>query len=103
MTIPDNLQGKTFADRPEDRNLAGRPKGSRNRSTIVREAIEAIMDGDNQQIVDKMTAAIIKKAMDGDVQAYKELLDSGYGKNTDKLQHGGDADNPVGLKISWEK
>lgn len=70
-------------------NPAGKPKGLRNRSTIVREAIEAILQGRDQQVVDAMTAAIIEKAVSGDVQAYKELMDSAYGKNADTTKHEG--------------
>jgi hypothetical protein len=33
-----------------------------------------------------MTSAIIRKASEGDVAAYRELLDSAYGKNTDKVE-----------------
>jgi metal-responsive CopG/Arc/MetJ family transcriptional regulator len=82
----DNIIGKGFDARPEDINKNGRPKGSRNRSTIVREAIEAILEGTDQQVVDAMTSAIIRKASEGDVAAYRELLDSAYGKNTDKVE-----------------
>lgn len=67
-------------------NPAGKPKGTRNRSTIVREAIEAVLAGSHQTVVDAMTAAIIAKAMNGDVPAYKELLDSAFGKVADKME-----------------
>ncbi len=74
-------------------NPSGKPKGIRNRSTIVREALEAIIgEGDSkQQVVDMLTAAIIRKAAQGDVPAYKELLDSGYGKLTEKQEVAMDA------------
>lgn len=65
--------------------MQGRPKGSRNRSTIVREALEAILEGSDQQVVDSITAAAIAKALTGDIPAFKELMDSGYGKNADTI------------------
>lgn len=69
----------------EVRNPKGKPKGTRNRSTIVREALEAILAGTDQQVVDGITAAAIAKALTGDIPAFKELMDSGYGKNPDSL------------------
>lgn len=74
----------------EVRNPNGRGKGNRNRSTIVREALEAILAGTDQQVVDGITAAAIAKAMTGDIAAFKELMDSGYGKNPDKTEFTGD-------------
>jgi len=85
MPNPENLEGQGFHTNPDRINRDGRPKGSRNRSTIVREAIEAILKGTGQQVVDSMTAAIIEKAMGGDVPAFKELMDSAYGKVADKV------------------
>lgn len=74
----------------ESGNPKGRPKGSRNRSTIVKEWLEAKEDttnpitGEKQSLEqqDIMTLALIKKARKGDVQAYKELMDSAHGKLT---------------------
>lgn len=95
-------------------NPNGRPKGSRNRSTIVREALEAKMrgqDGKEIEVVDAMTIAIVAKAMQGDVPAYRELLDSGYGKVQDNqkqsVQHldkdGNPANPPSSLPESIAK
>jgi hypothetical protein len=71
----------------ESGNPNGRPKGARNRSTIARQWLEV-----NQKLKnpltnqeetmsqeDLMTLALIKKAREGDVAAYKALMDSGYG------------------------
>lgn len=69
-------------------NAKGRPKGSRNRSTIVREWLEAeATDGAGGQIADQLVRALIQKAMQGDVSAFKELMDSGFGKITDKIEN----------------
>lgn len=70
-------------------NPAGRPKGSRNRQTIVKEALEAILEGSKQTVVDAITAAAIAKAMTGDIPAFNALMDSGYGKLTDKQEISG--------------
>lgn len=71
----------------------GRPKGSRNRSTIVREWLEATesmknpITGQSEKLTqyDIITLALIQKARKGDVQAFKELMDSSFGKIPDKL------------------
>jgi hypothetical protein len=68
-------------------NPNGRPKGSKNRSTIARFWLEAMEKADNPLTgkndtvsqEDLMTLALIKKAREGDVAAYKALMDSGYG------------------------
>lgn len=78
----------------EIRNPKGRGKGTLNRSTIVKRWIEATEKTTNpitKQIedlsqADLMTLAMIKKARKGDVNAYKELMDSGFGKITDKTE-----------------
>jgi hypothetical protein len=74
-------------DKGESGNPNGRPKGSKNRSTIARYWLEV-----NQKLKnpltekiepmsqeDLMTLALIKKAREGDVSAYRSLMDSAYG------------------------
>jgi len=76
-------------------NPAGRPKGARSRSTIVREWLEVQERFTNEitgldetlQQQDIMTLALIKKARAGDVNAYKELMDSAHGKIVEKIDH----------------
>jgi len=75
------------AKKGEVRNPNGRPKGSLNRSTIARKWLEVNQSlknpstGENKTMrqEDLMTLALIKKAREGDVSAYKALMDSGYG------------------------
>ena len=69
-------------------NPNGRPKGVRNRSTVAKMWLELAQKETNpitgleEQLEqqDIMTLALIKKAREGDVSAYKELMDSAYGK-----------------------
>lgn len=76
------------AKKGEVRNPKGRPVGSRNRSTIVKGWIETPHKGKNPitgkieslEIQDFMTIVQIVKALKGDVNAYRELMDSAYGK-----------------------
>jgi hypothetical protein len=75
------------AQKGEVRNPNGRPKGSKNRSTIARQWLEVNQSHQNpltgeQETMsqeDLITLALIKKAREGDVNAYKALMDSGYG------------------------
>lgn len=83
MANPENIQGQGFHTNPERMNLAGRPKGARNRSTIYREHLEKV--GKKGQVVDDIVLAAIDKALTGDINALKELMDSGYGKIPDKV------------------
>jgi hypothetical protein len=57
-------------------NPNGRPKGSRNRSTIIKELLEL----DDNEL--KIHLAQIKKAIEGDTGSYKAILDSAYGMPT---------------------
>ena len=71
----------------ESGNPNGRPKGAKNRSTIARywlevnQSLKNPLTGDTETMSqeDLMTLALIKKAREGDVNAYKALMDSGYG------------------------
>ena len=92
MDRKDNLEKRVPFEPDDERiNRDGRPKGSRNRSTIVREwlsveqTIKNPITGEMEKLdqADMMTLALIGKARKGDVQAYKELMDSGFGKNPD--------------------
>lgn len=77
----------------EIRNPNGRPKGSKNRSTIARKWLEVMQDaknpitGDLEKLSqeDLITLAMIHKARKGDVQAYKQLMDSGFGMPTQQI------------------
>ncbi len=88
----DNL---TPFKKGESGNPNGRPKGSRNRSTIIKEWLETMeivtnpITGEKEQLEqqDIMTLALIKKARKGDVQAYKELMDGSHGMKVAKVDH----------------
>jgi len=86
MAKEDNL--KPFK-KGESGNPKGRIKGSKNRSTIVKELLETILHKQNpidefdenkeftaEQII---MAQHIRQAMEGDVQSAKLILDSAYG------------------------
>jgi hypothetical protein len=82
-----NKENLIPAQKGEVRNPNGRPKGAKNRSTIARQWLEVNQNlknpltGEQETMSqeDLMTLALIKKAREGDVAAYKALMDSGYG------------------------
>jgi hypothetical protein len=82
------------AKKGEIRNPNGRPKGAKNRSTIARRWLEVNqslknpLTGEQETMSqeDLMTLALIKKAREGDVTAYKALMDSGYGAPLQQIE-----------------
>lgn len=80
----------------ESGNPNGRPKGVRNRKTVVREVMQMLVDGvdlrgeelpDPITAQDAMTMAIMRKALAGDVAAWEKLMDSLHGKIADKVDN----------------
>ena len=93
MPNPQNLRPRPFTseNQPEKR---GRPKGSKNRSTILKKWLSTELDIVNPitkqehrgTVEDEVLLALLTKARQGDVPAIKEVLDTMYGKLTDKMQ-----------------
>jgi hypothetical protein len=75
-------------------NPKGYPKGLKNRSTIAKKWLEVEQDLKNpltseverMSQEDLMTLALIKRAREGDVNAYKALMDSGYGAPLQQIE-----------------
>lgn len=92
-------------------NPNGRPKGSKNRSTIARKWLETMQDAKNpitgelEKLTqeDLITLAMINKARKGDVNAYKQLMDSGFGMPTQQIDV--TTENPIfnGINLDVEK
>lgn len=95
------------AKKGEVRNPNGRPKGSKNRSTIIRRWLEAIDKGknpisgemENMSVEDKMTLSILAKALNGDTSAYKALMDSAYGAPKQEIEE--TSTQEVITRIKW--
>lgn len=91
MAKEDNL--RPAWKKGESGNPKGYPKGQKNRSTIARRWLEVNQNlknpltGENETMSqeDLMTLALIKKAREGDVMAYKALMDSGYGSPVQQI------------------
>ena len=81
-------------EKGESGNPNGRPKGAKNRSTIakywleVNQNLKNPLTGESETMSqeDLMTLALIKKAREGDVAAYKALMDSGYGAPLQQIE-----------------
>ena len=106
----DNLKPQKVGEPGHNPN--GRPKGSRNRSTIVRKWLEANYKKINPitgqtetlQIQDHLVISLIGKALKGDVPAFKELMDSGHGKIIDGLDVTSKGESiTIGEKLSPEE
>lgn len=106
---PDNRKEIVFMPGSNGGQLrkggTGRPKGSKNRATVVREFMEANTREKNpytneeMTVLQKITLSIITKAMKGDVMAYNALMDNTFGKLKDKIEveNSNDENNPLNL------
>ena len=85
--MADKLDNLKPFEEGKSGNPNGRPKGSRNRSTIVKELLEFassqknVLTGEQETLTQEqaITLAMLLKAGKGDVNAYKALMDSCYG------------------------
>jgi hypothetical protein len=82
-----NEQNLKPFEKGNNANPNGRPKGSKNRSTIVKELLEFassqknVLTGEQETLTQEqaITLAMLLKANKGDVNAYKALMYSCYG------------------------
>lgn len=79
-------------------NPAGRPKSRPYKESLDR-ILKAIGQGDQQQALDQLNAAMYAKAMNGDVAAYKEIADRYEGKVPTPV--GGTDELPAIKAIAW--
>ena len=100
-----NTTGLVPPVKGERRNPNGRPKGSRDRTTIIREVLalgienilplkaidkikEAIPDADRLTNEELMTIRILQKVLiEKDVNAYNALMNNGYKPHTQKVEN----------------
>jgi len=69
------LTPKTQFEKGVSGNKRGRPKGSKNKSTILREAMQAKCEGMLTSEVPKVLEVVLDAAKGGDLQAAKMILD----------------------------
>jgi hypothetical protein len=103
MPTEKQLQNLTPFKKGESGNPLGRPVGVKNRGVIARQWLEASQSAKNpitneQQMLtqeDIITLALVKKARDGDVAAYKALMDSSYGLPTQSIEQNISIEKPI--------
>lgn len=91
---PENIEGQGFHTDPNRINKEGRPKGSRNRSTIAREMLELLekvrnpITGNTEELTQEqiMTLAVLAKGRKGDIRAYVALMDSAHGQPKQQIE-----------------
>jgi len=85
-----DVNGKMFKEGYDPRrNYDGRPKGSKNFTTLWKEAVKKIakmrdeeLDPDDVELV--LVKKAFKKASEGNFKFYKDIMDRVYGKATQK-------------------
>lgn len=84
MPNPQNIEGHKWK-KGQSGNQAGRPAGSRNRATMLREWLGTkAQDGFGGTMEDQIIRAVISAAAKGEVRAFQEIMDSIYGKIKDE-------------------
>lgn len=93
MANPKNVKPHEYSP-GQSGNPAGRPKGSRNRATVMRELLElhesmknpitGMTENLSQEYI--ISLAQIAKARKGDTHAYKAVMDSAYGSPLQKQE-----------------
>lgn len=86
MPNPENIEKHKFKE-GESGNPAGRPKGSRNLSTILKAMLEEDIEIENEdgtkekkQFQDAIIQKLVKKAVNGEIKAITEIFDRTEGK-----------------------
>lgn len=90
-------------------NPKGKPKGAKNRSTVIKKWADAKLELVNPvtkekqkgTVEDEVVLALISKARKGDVPAIREFLDSLYGKAAQPLTGEG-GEGPVQHRVLFE-
>jgi len=92
MHNKDNIVPHEFK-KGESGNPAGRPTGTRNLSTILREMLEedidVVIDGvkTKKQFKDAIIRKLLQKANGGDLRAIEHIMDRMEGKPKEKIVH----------------
>ncbi len=80
----------------------GRPKGSRNKSTIFKEAL-AIKDKNGITNEQKLLAKAIELGIEGDLKAIFSLFDGAHGKDKQVVEQTNIEEKPVKIQFIKKK
>jgi hypothetical protein len=92
----EKVRGVPFKEGDDPRrNLEGRPKGSRNFSTLFNEAIKKIVTEQKIPITDpeiEMVSRAIIEALKGNYVFYRDIMDRRYGQAKQTIETSGETD-----------
>ena len=105
MPNPENIEAHKWKP-GQSGNPAGPKPGTQHSSTRLRRLLDAVQKAKHPvtkqeeefTTLELMDAALIARAMKGDVQAYKEILDRFEGKVPNKNEHSGPGGGPIQTK-----
>ena len=116
QTNPNSLANLKYIQKGEVRNPKGRPTGSKNRATIVREILEIVIKPDSpvlknlESTIDPTDQAQVTTlqqlmvlgqavaAIEGNAASFMALMDSAYGKVADKHELTGEDGEPIKIE-----
>ena len=92
---------RTPKERQELARKAGIASGKarRERKTLKEELLLLLSKGDTQQ---KISLAILQKAMNGDTKAFEVIRDTVGEKPTDKIEQSGELNNTITVKFNGD-
>ena len=77
------------------RQGAGRPKGSKDPHTLQAEEGRRFVVATIAKNLGPLIQAMVDKALEGDVKAFSELFDRGWGKPLQGIEHSGKDGEPI--------
>ena len=79
--------------------MAGRPPKEKSFANMLNIAIKEAIEGTDKTKLRAVADALVKKAMDGDVQAIREVADRLDGKPAQAIIGGDEDDPPVAVQM----
>jgi hypothetical protein len=86
---------KSILARQKNAVLGGRPVGSIEQTTAYKKAVTEFIMSEVHKNKDELVKSMIKKAINGDVTAFKELFDRAMGKAVQGVEHSGVDGQPI--------
>ena len=102
MANEKNLKPVRSTSEARKKGKAGGIKSGKvraERKTLKEELLLLLAQGNTQN---KMSLALLKKAMNGDIRAYEVIRDTVGEKPTDKIEQSGDLNNTITVKLEGD-
>ena len=97
MPNPENIKKHEFK-KGESGNPSGRSKGSKNKSTIFKEAL-ALKDKNGVTNETKLVAMLMKLGIEGDLKAILAAFDGAHGKDKQVVEQTNMQEKPVQIQF----